>query len=92
MKRTISKVLISAVVSLAAIAVYAPAAEAQYYAYPSAAYVASYEPIYYNGYAHYYYNNHFYYRDGAGWHGYAHEPGALWGRRGEWASHRHGWR
>jgi hypothetical protein len=92
MKRSISKILLPAVFSLAAVAMYAPAAEAQTYVYPSSAYVASYSPIYYNGYAHYYYNNHWYYRDGAGWHGYAHEPAYLWGRRGEWGGRRYGWR
>jgi hypothetical protein len=90
---TIPKLLLSAVLPLAAVIAHAPAAEAQaVVVYPSAAYVASYEPIYYNGHAHYYYNNHFYYRDHGAWRGYEHEPAALWGRRGEWAHHRHGWR
>jgi hypothetical protein len=90
---TISKLLLSAVLPVAAVVAYAPAADAQaVIVYPSPAYVASYEPIYYNGHAHYYYNNHWYYRDHGGWRGYEHEPAVLWGRRSEWASHRHGWR
>jgi hypothetical protein len=91
---TISKLLLSAVLPIAALAVDVPAAEAQarVVVYPSSAYVASYEPIYYNGSAHYFYNNHWYYRDHGAWRGYEHEPAELWGRRGEWAGRRHRWR
>jgi hypothetical protein len=88
----VTKLLLSAVVPLAAITAYVPSADAQVIVYPPAAYVASYAPIYYNGYAHYFYNNHWYYRDHGAWRGYDHEPAFLWGRRGEWAGHRHGWR
>ncbi len=89
----VPKLLLSAILPLAAMVATAPTAQAQaVVVYPSPAYVASYEPIYYNGYAHYYYNNHWYYRDHGAWRGYATEPAVLWGRRGEWASHRHGWR
>jgi len=91
---TLSKVLLSAIAPLAVVTAYVPTAEAQVQVveYPTNAYVASYAPIYYEGHAHYYYRNHFYYRDHGGWHGYAHEPAGLWGRRGEWGGHRHGWR
>jgi hypothetical protein len=91
---TISKLFLSAVLPLSAMAAYVPAAEAQVrvVVYPSHAYVASYEPIYYNGYAHYLYNDRWYYRDHGSWRGYEHEPAALRGRRGEWSGRRHRWR
>jgi len=89
---SISKLLLSVALPVAAVTAYAPASSAQVVVYPTASYVASYEPIYYNGYAHYYYNNHWYYRDHGYWRGYNTEPGVLWGRRGEWAGRRHGWR
>jgi hypothetical protein len=95
MKRSISKILLSAVVSVGAataVCAYVPSAEAQVVYYPTPAYVASYRPVYYNGYAHYYYNNAWYYRDHYGWHGYAHEPGYLYGQRGGWGSHYYRWR
>jgi hypothetical protein len=60
---------------------------------PPPHYVATYEPVYYNGYAHYYYQNHWYYRDhGGAWRWYDREPGYLYGHRGEWEHHHHGWR
>jgi hypothetical protein len=90
---SISKLLLSAVLPLAAMTAYAPAVNAQVVVYPTPAYVASYQPIYYNGYAHYYWNNHWVYRDRVGvWHGYATEPPVLWARRGEWVSRRYYWR
>jgi len=88
---TLSKLLISAALPVAAALCYAPAAQAQVVVVPPA-YVASYEPVYYNGYAHYYYNNHWYYRDHGVWRGYAAEPAWLVERRGTWAGRRHYWR
>jgi hypothetical protein len=87
----VSKLVLFATVPLAVAVTDVRAARAQVVDYPSEAYVAGYTPIYYNGFAHYYWHNHFYYRDHGGWHGYAHEPAALWGRRGEWGTHRHRW-
>jgi hypothetical protein len=90
--KSISKLLLAAVIPLAGLTVNVPSAEAQVVVYPSDAYVASYRPVYYNGYAHYWYNNHWYYRDHGYWRGYATEPRYLYGYRGEWARHRYGWR
>jgi hypothetical protein len=90
--KSISKLLLSAVLPLAAITAYVPSADAQVVVYPTREYIASYQPIYYNGYAHYYYNNHWYYRDAVGWHGYATEPAVLVARRGEWVTRRYVWR
>ena len=91
----ISKLVLSgaAVVAAAAASVaYTPTASAaEVVVYPSDAYIAAYTPIWYNGYAHYFWRNHWYYRDHGVWHGYAHQPAVLWGRRGEWGSHYHRW-
>jgi hypothetical protein len=95
MNRSISWLLASAVAvapAVTAVATYSATAEAQVVVYPPASYIAAYSPYYYNGYPHYFYRNHWYYRDHVGWHGYATEPGALYGYRGNWAHHRYGWR
>jgi hypothetical protein len=95
MKRIISKILVSALLPLAAgvaISTAAPSAEAQVVYYPPASYVASYRPVYYNGYAHYWYGNRWWYRDHGVWRGYVTEPAYLYGRRGEWATHYYRWR
>jgi hypothetical protein len=96
MKRIISKILVSALLPLAAgvaVTAEAPSAEAQVvYYYPPASYVASYRPVYYNGYAHYWYGNRWWYRDHGAWRGYVTEPAYLYGYRGEWGRHYYGWR
>jgi hypothetical protein len=89
MKKSFSWFLASALVPVMAIAGHSTEARAQVAYYPPAAYVAAYTPYYYNGYAHYLYRNNWYYRDHIGWHGYAQEPGALYGQRGAWGAH--GW-
>jgi hypothetical protein len=96
MKRLISCLLASAMVSGMTIAANPNEAQAQVVYYPPAAYVAWYTPYYYNGYAHYLYRNNWYYRDHGGWRGYGREPGALYGQRGAWGARGwggggHGW-
>jgi hypothetical protein len=89
MKKSSSWFLALAVVPMMAVAGYSTEAKAQVVYYPPNAYVAAYTPYYYNGSAHYLYRNNWYYRDHLGWHGYAHEPGGLYGQRGAWGAH--GW-
>ena len=83
MKRSISSLLIAAMLPLGAAAIVTTAssdANAQYgyyrpYAPPPPAYVARYHPVYYNGYAHYYYGGRWgYYRPGYGWYYYDRTP------------------
>jgi hypothetical protein len=51
--------------------------------YPPADYIATVEPVYFEGHAAYWYNNRWYYRDGARWGHYDHEPAGLAARRGQ---------
>jgi hypothetical protein len=51
--------------------------------YPPDDFVATTQPVYFEGHAAYWYGNHWYYRDGAHWRSYAHEPPALAQRRAQ---------
>ena len=51
--------------------------------YPPAAYIATTDPYYFDGQAAYWYNNRWFYRNGNGWGGYAHEPAGLAVRRSQ---------
>ncbi|HEY1694560.1 MAG TPA: hypothetical protein VGG39_20460 [Polyangiaceae bacterium] len=79
MKRSISSLLIAALLPLgAAAAVLSTSSDAhaqRRWGAPPPSYVARYHPVYYNGYAHYYYNGRWgYYRPGQGWYYYEHNP------------------
>jgi hypothetical protein len=51
--------------------------------YPPDDFIATTEPVYYDGHAAYWYHSHWYYRDGAHWRSYGHEPPALAQRRAQ---------
>jgi hypothetical protein len=79
MKRSISSILIAALLPLgAALAVLSTSADASaqyHYRPPPPHWVAHYRPVYYHGYPHYYYNGHWgYWRPGFGWYYYSTPP------------------
>ena len=81
MKRSISSLLIAAIlpVGTAAVVLFASTdARAEHYRPPPPGWVARYRPVYHHGYAHYYYGGRgTYYRPGYGWYGYDHAPAEI---------------
>ncbi len=76
------------VVTVTCLAAVPASAQVEIVVPPPPAFIATTPPVYFEGHPAYWYGNRWYFRDGAGWHFYHHEPGYLRGYRGRFHAER----